>query len=562
MTDLPSRWINAALLGSLWAAVEIVLGSFLHNLGIPLTGTLLSALGVCLMAAGGQIWPERGIIWRAGVLCALMKSVSPSAVIIGPMIGITLEALVLDGTTRVLGRNAPGYVLGGALATTLPFFQMLIGMIFTYGLNAARLYVAMVDFTTRSLRITGIEPLGLVLAWLGLNLLLGATAAILGMRAGRYAEGLPDPDSVRDTEQTTYSLGAPEPGQHFSLPLLGAHVLIMPLGFIAIRDWPAFLSLPAIALYATLTFLIYPRVRRRFSRSRPWLEFLVVALLAGFFLGEFSAGPDARPWTGARIGLQLALRGVLVVVAFSAISIELRNPAVVRWFLRRGLSRASSALDIAFQALPAMMRAIGEEKSFLRHPMLSVARVLASARAWLRSSIARNAVFLITGPQGSGKTSLLLALADELRSHGRRPGGVAAPVVLDRGERIGYDLVDLETRERIALARTTIAPTGITAGPFTFVPASLASGEHALATAMYHGCDVIALDEIGPLELAGKGWARALDPLLASRSRVLLVVRPDLVREVTDRWNLTLLEVWKPGETTPGVAARRIITTP
>jgi nucleoside-triphosphatase THEP1 len=70
---------------------------------------------------------------------------------------------------------------------------------------------------------------------------------------------------------------------------------------------------------------------------------------------------------------------------------------------------------------------------------------------------------------------------------------------------------------------------------------------------------VIAVDEIGPLELAGRGWARALDTLLTSASSaLLLVVRPDLVQQVTERWNLRPAEVWKPGDVTPAEAARRL----
>ena len=134
-TRPPSQvWLSAALLGSLWAAIEIILGSFLHNLGLPFTGTILSAFGVALMAAGTQIWPERGILWRAGILCALMKSVSPSAVILGPMVGIALEAFVMEGTTRVLGRNAAGLILGGAIGNLIDrvFRKHVIDFLYFY----------------------------------------------------------------------------------------------------------------------------------------------------------------------------------------------------------------------------------------------------------------------------------------------------------------------------------------------------------------------------------------------------------------------------------------------
>ncbi len=558
MNSLSSCWTKAALLGSLWAAVEIVLGTFLHTLGVPLAGTVLSAIGVCLMAAGGQLWPERGIFWRAGVLCALMKSVSPGAVIIGPMVGITLEAMLMEGSTRLLGRTAPGYVVGGALATTLPILQKLIALVFTYGLDVARLYVAVYEAAVRSLHISAPGPLDVILAWLGLNLLLGTAAAVIGMRAGRHAREITEP--ARRTDASTYSLGSPDPGQRFLAPLLAVHLLVILLGFLAIRDWPEVFSFAAVLLYTAGTFVRYPRVRRRFRRARPWLEFTAVALLAGLFLGVLGTRPDAGAWTGARIGLQMALRAVLVVVAFSAISVELRNPVIVRWFLRRGLGPVSEALDIAFQALPAMMRSIGEEREFLRHPMVSVARILASARAWLSASEGEETVFLITGPQGSGKTSLLLSLANLLSGQGVTAGGIAAPVVFAGEDRIGYDLLDLGTGERAALARRGGSQGGIRSGPFGFIPAGLAFGERAIASAASEKCGVIAFDEIGPLELEGKGWSGALTSLLPSPGSILLlVVRSGLVRQVIERWNLRPAGLWDPREVTPAEAARILV---
>ena len=81
--DLDPLWMRAALLGSIWASSEIILGSFLHNVGIPFTGTLLAAIGTALAVAGSEVWGGRVLLWRSGLVCALMKSVSPSAVILG-----------------------------------------------------------------------------------------------------------------------------------------------------------------------------------------------------------------------------------------------------------------------------------------------------------------------------------------------------------------------------------------------------------------------------------------------------------------------------------------------
>src|SRR3989442_1296418 len=89
-------WRKAAVLGSLWACFEIVLGSFLHNAQFPMSGDILTGIGVALLVAGHRLWPERGLLWRAGLVCAAMKSVSPSAFILSPMIAISIEGLLLE----------------------------------------------------------------------------------------------------------------------------------------------------------------------------------------------------------------------------------------------------------------------------------------------------------------------------------------------------------------------------------------------------------------------------------------------------------------------------------
>ena len=59
---------------------------------------------------------ENGLIWRAGIICALMKSISPSAVILGPMTGILTEALLVELSVWLFGKNIFGYLIAGALA--------------------------------------------------------------------------------------------------------------------------------------------------------------------------------------------------------------------------------------------------------------------------------------------------------------------------------------------------------------------------------------------------------------------------------------------------------------
>ncbi len=276
--SLSTIWLKAALLGSLWASVEIVLGSFLHNIRFPVTGTILSAFGACLCVAGAVLWDKPGLIWRAGAICAVMKSISPSAVILGPMIGIMLEALLLEATTRVLGRNAAGFLVGGALATSMPIVQKIAGIVFTYGTDAARLYVAIVDAATKSLGITSIRPADIILLLLAINVTLGAIAVLVGMAAGKRARTLRATESPRPDHDAPSLFGSPDPAQRFSLPLLAVHILLMPAGFLAINTLTPWAFAPLVAIYFVACLAHYPRLRKRFRHPRLWIEFAGVSL--------------------------------------------------------------------------------------------------------------------------------------------------------------------------------------------------------------------------------------------------------------------------------------------
>ncbi|HPT04887.1 MAG TPA: hypothetical protein PLG86_07070, partial [Bacteroidales bacterium] len=65
-TVLSDVWLKAAVVGGLWASVEIIIGSFLHNLRIPFAGSILASFGTIFLVAFFQLWPVKGLIWRAG----------------------------------------------------------------------------------------------------------------------------------------------------------------------------------------------------------------------------------------------------------------------------------------------------------------------------------------------------------------------------------------------------------------------------------------------------------------------------------------------------------------
>ena len=50
---------------------------------------------------------------------------------------------------------------------------------------------------------------------------------------------------------------------------------------------------------------------------------------------------------------------------------------------------------------------------------------------------------------------------------------------------------------------------------------------------------MVVIDEVGKLELNGKGWAKQLDYLIQSgRNHLLIAVRDEFSEEVLEKWNI------------------------
>ncbi len=133
---------------------------------------------------------------------------------------------------------------------------------------------------------------------------------------------------------------------------------------------------------------------------------------------------------------------------------------------------------------------------------------------------------VVTGPIGSGKTQAVSALADDLRGQGLKVGGVVSPRVLEGGLTIGYRVRDLSSGEERTLC--TEEPPGIRFRRFYFCPRSLEFANQAIRRASEEA-DLVVVDEVGPLELAGNGLAPGLSAALGSGTFVVMCVRPWLV---------------------------------
>jgi hypothetical protein len=167
-----------AVFGALWGLDEISLGALLKTLNIPLSGVVLSAIGLTIALVGRAFVPRRGSTLFIGVLAMLLKLFSLGGVIIGPMVGILSEALVAEIVLSLAGkaRRLP-FVLAGALGVAWVLLQPFVTGPLQFGRT---LFVVWLDLLDLGRRLFGLTPAAAVWIVAGLVLLHLAIGGLVG----------------------------------------------------------------------------------------------------------------------------------------------------------------------------------------------------------------------------------------------------------------------------------------------------------------------------------------------------------------------------------------------
>jgi len=539
LTPLGDLWRRAAVLGSLWAASEIVLGSFLHNVRAPFAGHVLTAIAVVILVAGHRSWRTPGLLVRAGLIAALMKCLSPSAVLLGPMVAIAMEGLLMEVAVRLLGGGVVGYMVGGALAMSWTLGHKIVSLLLTYGPDLARLYGDIITLAERQVGPIPLGPWGPLLALALLNLAFGVAAALVGLRLGREGPESASGGSARkDAAEWRRRLGAaPGQGVRPSIPFLILWAVALPSGLVSLAG----MSLGGKALVVGAAVVVgvgrYRRVLRRLGRPAFWASLLVITMLAGAVVAAL-AGEGERGWlAGLGMGLGMSLNAMFVTMCFAALSTELAHPVLRRWLERLGGGQLDRAVRAAFATLPAVVASLPTGREFLGSPVKTLGRLLSRTEEWLGALEEPPRILgVITGEKGEGKTKAAEKVVEALAASGVRVGGFLAPGEMRHGERWSIYLVEAGSGRRIPMATRDPESPWPTLGTFKVNPEALEMGRAALSPEAAGTRDLLVVDEVGPWELAGEGWCPALDALQGGGAVLLLVVRRGLLHDVLARF--------------------------
>lgn len=147
--------------------------------------------------------------------------------------------------------------------------------------------------------------------------------------------------------------------------------------------------------------------------------------------------------------------------------------------------------------------------------------------------------FILTGEPNQGKTTKLHQILTRLNTLGVKTCGFLAPGYWENNQKTGFDLLNLETGKRLALARAENFPQAIHHGRYSFNLEALHEGESILEKATINTCDLVVIDEIGRFELAGSVWHKSLSNLQTKPEiPILIVVRSSLIAKVNEFFHI------------------------
>lgn len=540
--QLSEKWLKAAVVGSLWATVEIVLGSLLHNLKLPLAGSILSFITVYLVISFFQVWNNHGLIWRAGLICALMKSISPSAIILGPMIGILSQAIILDMIIRLTGKNLFSYLLGGALAVFSALAQKALTLLILYGWDFVLLLENMYFFAARQLRIEQLPPSWL-LAMLSLAYLFsGALAGLMGFMTGR--------NYVRVQSDSPAYQSVKPPGQsdlfkhtrknNHSILLLFLSFAVLVTGMLVITRSALWVSAILVFTVLVLGYLRYPNNMRYLRKPALWIQLGIIILLSALFKNglEQMLSPE-----GFSIGLKMSFRALLLLTCFAVISAELKNPVVKNLLYNRGFQNLYQSVELAFSALPGIMDEFYSQsqriKGFKKLAYAMLGRSQALLDAFRKAEENRKPIFILTGRTNQGKTSFTRQLIEELQKEALTVRGFVTLGNTNDSSRNAYNIKDILSGKETALCSTQTDAQKPHYGRFYFEESGIEKGCDTIAQTLTHPTDLLVIDELGPMEINDRGWAPAIEKVVENNACAQFwVVREKLVKPLMRKWNV------------------------
>lgn len=125
----------------------------------------------------------------------------------------------------------------------------------------------------------------------------------------------------------------------------------------------------------------------------------------------------------------------------------------------------------------------------------------------------------VTGSPGIGKSIVVAKVAEKLNSQpGFKTGGIQTAEIRKKGHREGFSIRNLATEETGTLSHIKGSGPGV--GKYFINLEELEMiGVNAIRNAI--SCDLVVIDEIGPMELISESFVSAVEEILESDKSIL-----------------------------------------
>ncbi|MCK4329193.1 hypothetical protein KAX02_05070 [candidate division WOR-3 bacterium] len=155
-------------------------------------------------------------------------------------------------------------------------------------------------------------------------------------------------------------------------------------------------------------------------------------------------------------------------------------------------------------------------------------------------------VCLIIGEINQGKTQKILSVYNRKK----QGDGFITRKLFKNNTFIGYEIVRLSTEKSVPFAyMRDYAPSEwdeiYKYGPYTFSRKAFTFAENIVDEIIKKRINPIFIDEVGPLELQGKGFFRTLKEVLNTEKDIYITVRDHCVDEVIKKFNIRKYDVIK-----------------
>lgn len=534
---LNEKWIKASIIGTIWAASEIVLGSFLHNLRIPFSSNFLTGIGIIIMISTSHKWSERGLFWRSGLICALMKTMSPSGVIFGPMVAIFSQSVMLELFTGVFGRNVIGYLAGAVFAMTWNLFHKILNLIIYYGFNITNIYTDLLKYAEKQLNTDFDLVWSPIIALAVIYASLGVIAGVTGMIVGRRLVREPAEYRQSNVWQHRNEIVSGVQLFNYSVTWLSVNFVLIITAFILLNytAWPVWSI--AIAAIVTVWIVRYKRALKQLRKPRLWISFILITMAASFVIGKIQSGDWMR---GLETGIKMNFRATIVILGFSVLGTELNNQRVKDFFARTAFRQLPFAMEMSIKSLPMMISSVPDIKVILRDPVsviYSLTSQIEQRLTEVKKELSKH-IYIITGDIGEGKTTQTRKLVELLRAGKADVKGIYTPRIMTGNQTTGYDLIDIESGSRVPFLRADNNSETRKIGRYCIIPAAVQTGLESLTGAMTGNPDVIVVDEIGKMELSNECWYEKIDGLLKVPAILVFAVRDSFVSDIVKKWEM------------------------